>query len=67
MAIVLENGRLFSKIEGQPTVSLRPIGAHNFYVPMNGIDIYFKMDADGSAVSLQILNGKNSMEFNRKK
>lgn len=67
MAIVLENGRLFSKIEGQPTVSLRPIGAHNFYVPMNGVDIYFRMDADGNAVSMQILNGKNSMEFNRKK
>lgn len=67
MVIVLENGRLFSKIKGQPTVSLRPIGDHNFYVPMNGVNISFKMASAEDAVSLQIQDGKNVMEFNKKK
>lgn len=67
MAIVLENGRLLSKIEGQPTVSLRPVGSHNFYVPMNGVYIRFEMDPNGNAVSLKIVDGKREMEFKKGK
>lgn len=67
MAIVLENGKLLSKIEGQPTVSLRPIGVHNFYVPMNGVFIRFEMDPNGNTVSLKVIDGKRELEFNRRK
>lgn len=66
MSIVIENGRLLSKIKGQPTVSLSPIGDHNFYVPMNGVYIQFKMSTSKNAASLQIMDGKRGLEFIRK-
>lgn len=67
MVIAFENGRLVSKIDGQPTVSLKPFAKDSFYVPMNDAEIHFMPMPAGGIGSLQIRMGKQTIEFAKDK